>query len=77
MEEEVHEEGEEWFAVFLERVKKVAQDIKEDESWVNDSESASEHKGIVDGLDMLIEHLEEGTEYGEDYEEDFDDEGEE
>ena len=51
--------------ITLERVKKVAQDIKEDESWVNDSHSASEHKGSGDGLDMLIEHLEEGTEYGE------------
>ena len=62
--------------ITLERVKKVAHDIKEDDSWVNDSESGAEYKGIVDGLDMLIEHLEEGTEYGEDYEEYFDDEGE-
>ena len=61
----------------MRKEKNNGHDIKEDDSWVNDSESASEHKGIVDGLDMLIEHLEEGTEYGEDYEEDFDDEGEE
>ena len=59
--------------ISLERIKKVAQDIKDDESWVNDSHSSAEHKGIVDGLDMLIEHLEEDTEYGEDYEEDDDD----
>jgi len=51
--------------ITLERIKKVAQDIKDDGSWVNDSESGAEHKGIVNGLDMLIEHLEEGTEYGE------------
>jgi hypothetical protein len=51
--------------ITLERVKKVAHDIKEDDSWVNDSESGAEYKGIVEGLDMLIEHLEEGTEYGE------------
>ena len=51
--------------ITLERVKKVANDIKEDDSWVNDCESGAEYKGIVDGLDMLIDHLEEGTEYGE------------
>ena len=55
--------------ITLERIKKVVQDIKDDDSWVNDSESGAEHKGIVDGLDMLVRHLEECTEYGEDYEE--------
>ena len=56
--------------ISLERIKKVAHDIKEDDSWVNDSESGAEYKGVVEGLDMLIRHLEECTEYGKDYEED-------
>jgi len=63
--------------ITLERIKNIAHDIKEDNSWVDDSESRAEYRGVVEGLDMLIRHLEECTEYGEDYEEDFDDEGEE
>ena len=51
--------------ITLERIKNIAHDIKEDDSWVNDSKSGAEYKGVVEGLDMLIRHLEECTEYGE------------
>ena len=45
--------------ITIEQVKKIAEDIKADDGWVNDSHSASEHKGVVMGLEMLITHLEE------------------
>ena len=51
--------------ITLERIKNIAHDIKEDNSWVDDSESRAEYKGVVGGLDMLIRHLEECAEYGE------------
>tara|TARA_R110001592_G_scaffold2731_1_gene15600 strand:- start:492 stop:659 length:168 start_codon:yes stop_codon:yes gene_type:complete len=53
--------------ISLERIKRIAHDIKKDDSWVNDSESGAEYKGVVEGLAMLIRHLEECTEYGEEY----------
>jgi soluble cytochrome b562 len=42
----------------LNRIKRIAEDIKADDEWVNDSHTSAEHKGIKDGLDMLIRHLE-------------------
>ena len=51
--------------ITIEQVKKIAEDIKADDGWVNDSHSASEHKGVVMGLEMLVKHLEQledGTE---------------
>tara|TARA_Y100001951_G_C11075655_1_gene148526 strand:+ start:151 stop:315 length:165 start_codon:yes stop_codon:yes gene_type:complete len=47
--------------ITLERIKNIIQDIKSDDSWVNDSHSGAEYKGVVLGLDMLIRHLEETT----------------
>ena len=49
--------------ITIEQVKKIAEDIKADDGWVNDSHSASEHKGVVMGLDMLVKHLEETVKY--------------
>ena len=43
--------------ITLEKIKNIAQDIKADREWVNDSHSAFEHKGICDGLDRLVRHL--------------------
>ena len=43
--------------ITLEKIKNIAQDIKADNEWVNDSHSAFEHKGICDGLDRLVRHL--------------------
>ena len=45
--------------ITLERIKRIAKDIKEDEEWVNDSHTRAKHIGVCDGLDRLIEHLEE------------------
>ena len=45
--------------ITLERIKRIAKDIKEDDEWVNDSHTRAEHIGVCDGLDRLIEHLEE------------------
>ena len=45
--------------VTLNRIKRIAKDIKEDDEWVNDSHTKAEHNGVCEGLDMLIEHLEE------------------
>ena len=47
--------------ITLKQIKKIAEDIKADDEWVNDSHSNAEHKGICDGLDMLVEELEEVT----------------
>ena len=44
--------------ITLERLKNAVADIKADDEWVNDSHSNREHKGICDGLDMLVEQLE-------------------
>ena len=45
--------------ITLKQIKKIVKDIKADDEWVNDSHSSAEHKGICDGLDMLVEELEE------------------
>jgi len=49
--------------VELEQIKNIAEDIKADKEWVNDSESKAEHRGICMGLDLLINHLEEVDEW--------------
>ncbi len=47
----------------IERIKNIADDIIEsNEEWVNDSHSASEYEGMINALNMLIEHLEETEE---------------
>ena len=43
----------------LKQIKQIAKKIKANDSWVNDSHSSYEHKGICDGLDLLVEELEE------------------
>ena len=45
--------------ITLERIKNIANDIIADTEWVNDTHTEAEHNGIVDGLNRLIEHLEE------------------
>ena len=47
----------------LDRIKNIAKDIMDDKEWVNDSHSKSEHKGIVDGLSRLINHMELAEKY--------------
>lgn len=54
--------------ITIEQVKKIAEDIKSDDGWVNDSHSASEHKGVVMGLDLLVKQLEEASEDDAQYE---------
>ena len=41
----------------LDRIVAIATDLKNDTEWVNDSHSEYEHKGVVHGLDRLINHL--------------------
>ena len=43
----------------LEKIKNIAIDIKDDDEWVNDDQTQAEYKGVCDGLDMLVNHLEE------------------
>ena len=45
--------------ITLDELKNAVQDIKQDDEWVNDSHSKAEHKGVCDGLDMLVRHFEE------------------
>tara|TARA_X000001388_G_scaffold73928_1_gene66239 strand:+ start:147 stop:347 length:201 start_codon:yes stop_codon:yes gene_type:complete len=45
--------------ITLNRIKNIAEDIKEDTEWVNDSHTRARHNGVCEGLDRLIEHLEE------------------
>ena len=45
--------------ITLARIKNIADDIKNYKEWVNDSHTNAEHRGICEGLDMLIRHLEE------------------
>tara|TARA_Y100000817_G_C16810882_1_gene524207 strand:- start:537 stop:761 length:225 start_codon:yes stop_codon:yes gene_type:complete len=45
--------------ITLEQIKNIVIDIKSDDEWVNDSQTQSEYKGVCDGLDMLVNHLEE------------------
>ena len=49
--------------ITIEQIKNIAEDIKADKEWVNDSESKAEHRGICMGLDLLINHLEEVDEW--------------
>jgi hypothetical protein len=46
------------FLVSLEKIKNIVIDIKSDDEWVNDSQTQAEYKGVCDGLDMLVNHLE-------------------
>ena len=41
----------------LKYIKMVSIDIISDDEWVNDSKTMAEHKGIVSGLNRLINHL--------------------
>ena len=43
----------------LKQIKRIAKKIKANDRWVNDSLSSREYMGICDGLDMLVNHLEE------------------
>ena len=43
----------------LEQLKNIVIDIKDDDEWVYDSQTQAEYKGVCDGLDMLVNHLEE------------------
>ena len=45
--------------ITIKQLKNIASDIKSDDSWVTDSHSGAEHKGICDGLERLINHREE------------------
>ena len=45
--------------ISLEQIKNIVIDIKSDDEWVNDSQTQAEYKGVCDGLDMLVNHLEE------------------
>ena len=45
--------------ITLERIKNIAEDILDDNGWVNDSHTHAEYKGMKAGLTMLINHLEE------------------
>lgn len=42
-----------------EKIINICQDIKADNDWVNDSLTASEYKGVCDGLNRLVKHLKE------------------
>ena len=44
-------------SIKLDRIVAIATDLKNDTEWVNDSHSEYEHKGVVHGLDRLINHL--------------------
>ena len=45
--------------ITLERIEWIAEDIIDDDGWVNDSHTQAEHKGIKAGLYALIHHLQE------------------
>ena len=55
--------GENMSKITLERIKRIAKDIKEDSlyrhEWINDSLTKAEHKGVCDAMDRLVRHLEE------------------
>ena len=51
--------GESMSEITLERIKRIAKDIKEDDEWVNDSHTATKYIGVLEGLGILIKHLEE------------------
>ena len=43
--------------ISIQDIKNVMIDIISDDEWVNDSQTMSEHKGIVSGLNMLVNHF--------------------
>tara|TARA_B100002019_G_C20989885_1_gene460015 strand:- start:195 stop:374 length:180 start_codon:yes stop_codon:yes gene_type:complete len=45
--------------ITLEQIKNIVIDIKYDDEWVNDSQTQAEYKGVCNGLNMLVNHLEE------------------
>ena len=46
--------------ITLKQLKNAVADIKESEQeWVQDSHTKAEYQGVCDGLDMLVNHLEE------------------
>ena len=45
--------------ITLEQIKNIVIDIKSDDEWVNDSQTQAEYKCVCDGLDILVNHLEE------------------
>ena len=45
--------------ITLERIKRIAKDIKGDDEWVVDSLTKAEHNGVCDAMDRLVRHLEE------------------
>ena len=45
--------------ITLEQIKNAVADIKADDDGVNDSHTKAEHRGVCNGLDMLIRHFEE------------------
>ena len=46
-------------SITLEEIKRAVADIKADDEWVNDSQTKAEHRGVCNGLDMLVKHFEE------------------
>ena len=46
-------------SITLEEIKRAVADIKADDEWVNDSHTKAEHRGVCNGLDMLVRHFEE------------------
>jgi len=45
-------------SITLKQIKNIVIDIKDDDEWVNDSHTHSEYKGVCEGLDILVNHLE-------------------
>ena len=45
--------------ISIEQLKNIIDDIISDKEWVNDSESAAEYKGVVAGLQILYNHIQE------------------
>ena len=45
--------------ITLTKLINAAEDIKSDDSWVNDSHSSSEYHGLKQGLDRIVNHFKE------------------
>lgn len=43
----------------IKQIENIINDIASDREWVNDSETASEYKGVVAGLEQLYKHIKE------------------
>lgn len=43
--------------ITIDLIKRISWDIMQDNDWVNDSLTASEYKGVCDGLNRLMKHL--------------------